>query len=158
MLDAGQPVPGEEEQADEGRFEEEGHQPFDRQRRAEHIADIMRVIGPVGAELEFHGDAGGDAHGEIDAEQHAPEFHHVAPDRLAGHHIDGFHDAEQDGKPQRQRHEDEMIKRGNRELQAGKLDDIHCRPSVSAAVKEIGSHRAAVGFGRIAGSDNRVVD
>ena len=77
-----QPVPAEEEQADEGGFEEEGHQAFDRERRAEDIADIMRVVGPVGAELELHGDAGGDAHGEVDAEQNTPEHRHVAPDAL----------------------------------------------------------------------------
>ena len=68
MLHLAEPVPSEEEHADERGFQKKGHHAFQRQRRAEHIADIMRVIGPVGAELEFHGDAGGDTHGEIDAE------------------------------------------------------------------------------------------
>jgi hypothetical protein len=56
-----------------------------------------------------------------------PEFHEVAPNLAAGHHIDRLHDAKQNGKPQRQRHEDEVIKRGNRELQASKFDNIHDR-------------------------------
>jgi hypothetical protein len=47
----------------------------------------------------------------------------------AGHHIDGLHDAEQDDRPERQRHEQEMIERGDRELQAGKFDDIHAATS-----------------------------
>ena len=41
------------------------------------------------------------------------------------HHIDGLHDAEQNGETQRQRHEEEMIKRGDGELQPGKFDDVH---------------------------------
>jgi hypothetical protein len=76
-------VPAEEEQPDEGRLEEEGHQPFDRQRRAEDVADIVAVVAPVHAELEFHGDAGGDAEHEVDAEQRAPELRHLPPDRAA---------------------------------------------------------------------------
>ncbi|EGE55402.1 hypothetical protein RHECNPAF_930048 [Rhizobium etli CNPAF512] len=68
MADLRQLVPAEEEQTDEGRLQEEGHQAFDRQRRAEDVADIIAVIAPVHAELEFHDDAGGDADHEIDAE------------------------------------------------------------------------------------------
>jgi hypothetical protein len=62
------PLPAEKEQADERRLEKERHQPFDRQWRAEDVADVMRVVGPVRAELELHRDAGRDAHREIDAE------------------------------------------------------------------------------------------
>src|SRR5262245_64872047 len=75
MADLRQAIPAEEEEADEGRLEEEGHQPFDRQRGAEDVADIVRVIGPVHAELELHGDAGRDPHGEIDrSEEHTSEL------------------------------------------------------------------------------------
>ena len=52
-------------------------------------------------------------------------FDHVAPDLAAGHHIDRLHDAEQDGKPQRQRHEQEVVEGGGGELQAGEFDDVH---------------------------------
>ena len=105
-------------------FEKECHQAFDRQRRAENVADIMRVIGPVGAELEFHGDAGGDPHGEIDAEQLAPESRHVAPDFPAGHDVDALHDGKQERQPERQRHEQEMVERRCGELQPRKDDGI----------------------------------
>ena len=117
-----QSVPAEKEQPDEGGLEEKRHQAFDGERRAEDIADIMAVIGPVRAELEFHGDAGGDAHGEIDAEQHAPEFRRLAPDLLAGHDIDALHDAEQNREAERQGHEEKMIHGGQAELQPGDIN------------------------------------
>jgi len=58
----------------------------------------MRIIGPVGAELELHGDAGGHPHGEIDAEQRAPKLHDVAPDFAPADDVDRLHDAEQNRK------------------------------------------------------------
>jgi len=87
-------VPAEEEQADEGRLQEEGHQAFDGQRRAEDVAHIMAVVAPVHAELEFHDDARRHAHGEVDAEQDTPELGHVAPDGSVRHHVDRLHDSE----------------------------------------------------------------
>ena len=95
MRDFRQAVPAEKEQANETGFQEKGHQAFDGERGAENVADVMAVIGPVHPELEFHRDAGGNAHGEIDAEQHAPKLGCLAPDFLAGHDIDALHDAEQ---------------------------------------------------------------
>ena len=127
MAELGQPVPAEEEQADEGRFQKERHQAFDGERRAENVADIVRVVGPVGAELEFHGDAGGDPHGEIDAEQLAPEPRRVAPDLAAGHHIGALHDGEQKRQAERERHEQKVIERGDRELQPRQDDGIEMR-------------------------------
>jgi len=124
MLHLAQAIPAEEEQPDEGRFEEERHQSFDGERRAENVADVVGVIGPIGAELKFHGDAGGDAHGEIDAKQRAPELRRLFPDFSSGHHIDAFHDREQQREAQRQRHEQEVIHRRQRELQAREGDDV----------------------------------
>ena len=95
MLHARQTMPAEEEQPDEGGLEEERHQSFDRQWGAEDVADVVCVVRPVGAELEFHGDAGCNTHGEVDAEQRAPEPYHVAPDGAAGGHINAFHDRQQ---------------------------------------------------------------
>src|SRR5258707_2076865 len=156
MPDLGQPVPAEEEQTDHGRFQEEGHQAFDGERRAEHVADIMRVIGPVGAELEFHGDAGGDPHGEVDAEQRAPELRHVAPDGAAGHHIDALHDDEDQRQAQRQRHEQEVIERGGRELQAREQDDVHGYISVPTMCADVRGASLAVGW--LKKSTNRAVN
>ncbi len=98
-------------------FQEERHQALDRQRRAEDVADVVGVVGPVGAELELHGDAGRDPHGEVDAEQQAPELRHALPDLAARHDVDALHDGEQHGQAERQRHEQEVIQRGQRELQ-----------------------------------------
>jgi hypothetical protein len=94
MLQPGEFVPSKEEQPDEGCLQEERHQAFDRERRAKDVSDIMTVVGPVHAELEFHRDAGGDAHRKIDAEQQSPELRHLQPDRAAGHDVDALHDAE----------------------------------------------------------------
>ena len=127
MLDACEAVPAEEEHADEGGFEEEGHQAFNGEWGAEHVADVVRVVGPVGAELEFHGDAGGDAHDEVDAEQDAPEFHHVAPDSAPGGDVDGLHYDQQNREPEGERHEQEVVQGGEAELHPGEVDDVHIR-------------------------------
>ena len=119
MALARQAIPAEEEQADEGRFEEEGHQPLDRERRAEDVADVMRVVGPVGPELELQRDPGGDAEREVDTEELAPETRHVLVDRLAGHDIDALHDDQHPGHAQRERDEQEVVHRRGRELQPG---------------------------------------
>ncbi len=117
VLHLAEPVPAEEEQTDKGGFEEERHQPLDGQGRAEDVTDIVAVIGPVGAELELHGQAGGDAQGEVDAEQLAPELGHVLVDLLAGHDIDRFHDRQQERQPQGQRHEEKVVHSRHGELQ-----------------------------------------
>src|ERR1700735_949435 len=122
MPDPGQPAPAEEEQADETRLEKKRHQPFDGERHAEDVADIMGVISPVRAELEFHGEAGGYPHGDVYSEQQSPIFRHVAPDRAAGHDINALHDPEQDREPERQRYEQEMIHRRQAELERRQLD------------------------------------
>ena len=105
MLTLGQLVPAEEEQADEGGFKEESHQTFNGQRRPENIANVMRVVSPVGAELELHGDAGGHAEGKVDTEQLAPELGHIPVDGLAGHHVNSFHDGQKHRQTERERHE-----------------------------------------------------
>ena len=87
-----QTVPAEEKEPDHGGFQEEGHQTFNRKRGAEDVAHVVRVVGPVRAELEFHGDAGGNAQGKVNAEKLAPETGHVFVDLTAGYDVTGFHD------------------------------------------------------------------
>jgi len=70
----------------------------------------------------------------------------LMPDLPAGHHEHGFHDAEQNGETERERHEDEVIERGNRELQASQLDNIHDRFSIPAAIQNVGGHCTAIRF------------
>src|SRR5208337_5577302 len=103
MLDLAQAIPAKEEQPDEGRLEKEGHEALDRERRAEDVADVVRIIAPIRAELELHRDPGRDAHREIDAEQGSPKFRGVAPYRAARHHIDALHDGEQQREAERER-------------------------------------------------------
>jgi hypothetical protein len=124
MTDFRKLVPAEEEQADEGGFHEERHQPFDGQRRAEDVAHVMAVVAPVHAELEFHHHAGGHAHGEVDAEKRAPELGHVAPDHAAGHHVDRLHDGDQHRQPERERHEQKVVQRRDGELQPRQGNDV----------------------------------
>ena len=119
-----QPLPAEEEQADERGLEEERHQAFDGERRAEDVADIMRVVGPVGAELELERDAGRHAHGEVDSEEFPPELRHVLVDRLAGHDVDALHDHQQPDHAQRQRDEEEVVQRRRGELQPRQVDEL----------------------------------
>ncbi|MNJ37901.1 hypothetical protein D3C77_327370 [compost metagenome] len=102
-------VPAEEHQADEGRLEEEGHQALDRQRRPEDVPDVVGVVAPVHAELEFHGQAGRDAQHEVDAEDRAPEAGDGPPDRPTGHHIDALHDDQHEGKAQGEGHEQKVV-------------------------------------------------
>ncbi|MPN15958.1 hypothetical protein SDC9_163294 [bioreactor metagenome] len=109
-------VPAEEEQTDEGGLQKERHQPFDGQRRAENVAHVVAVVAPVHAELKLHHHAGGHAHGEVDAKEHAPELGHVAPDRAARHHIHRLHDGDENGQAQRERHEEKVVERRDREL------------------------------------------
>ena len=118
VADLGELVPAEEEEADEGRLEEEGHQPFDRERRAEDVADVVAVVGPVGSKLEFHGDPGGHPHGEVDAEEPAPELRHLPPDLAPGHDVDALHDAKEERKAKGQRHEQEVVHGRQAELHA----------------------------------------
>ncbi len=124
MLDFSQAVPAEEEQADEGRLQEERHPSFAGEDRTEHITDVVRVIGPVGTELELEGEAGGNTHREVDAEQLAPELRHVLVDHPARHHVDRLHDRQDEGHAQRERHEKEVVECCHAELQARERDDF----------------------------------
>ena len=78
----------------------------------------------TGLTLEFHSETGGDPHCEVDAEQLAPELRHVAVDLLSRHHINGLHDDQYPRQSQRQWHEQEVIERGDRELQPRQFDDF----------------------------------
>ncbi|MOA09333.1 hypothetical protein D3C78_1291560 [compost metagenome] len=124
MADLGHAVPAEEEQADEGGFQEEGHQPFDGQRRAEDVAHVVAVVGPVHAELEFHHHAGGHTQREVDAEQRAPEHRHPFPDGAAGHDVHAFHDGQDERQAKRERDEQEVVKRGRGKLESRQIYDV----------------------------------
>ena len=122
VLRLGQALPAEHHETDERRLHEESHQAFDRERRAEGVADEARVVRPVGPELELHRQAGGDTQREVDQEQPAPEMGHPAVDVASGGDVDRLHRREHEGKAERQRNEQEMIERRHGELPSRQLD------------------------------------
>ena len=134
MLNPGEAIPAEKKQSHESGLEDERHQTFDRERHAEHVADVMRVVRPVGPELEFERDAGGHAHHEVDAEQQAPEAGHVAIDLAPGHHVHRFHDDQHPRQAQGERHEQEVIHRGDGELQPRDVDELKVDHGCSLSV------------------------
>ena len=90
----------EEEEAEEGRFEEEGEDAFHGEGLADDAASSARELRPVGAELELHRDAGDDAEQEVDREDLRPEARCLVPAVIAGAQSDELHDHHQ----QRQAH------------------------------------------------------
>ena len=74
-----QPVPAEDPEAEERRLEEERGEPLDRERRAEDVADELRVDRPVHPELELLHEAGRDADREVDQEQRPEEVRQPQP-------------------------------------------------------------------------------
>ena len=117
MLALAEAIPAEEEHADEGGLQEEGHQAFDGQRGPEDVADIVGVVSPVGTELKLHGEPGGNPEGEVDTKQLAPELGHVPVHCVVGHHIDRLHDRQNEGHSQRQGYKQEVIKGRRSELE-----------------------------------------
>ena len=83
-----------EKETQERRFQEEREHAFHGQRLANHAASKAREMGPVSAELEFHGNAGYHAEHEVDAEDARPEACRlvisliVAPETQALEHHD----------------------------------------------------------------------
>src|SRR5262249_37654979 len=61
-------------------------------RAAAKATDVAGEDGPVGAELELHDDAGGDAHREVDGEDARPEPGHLVINDLAGAQVRPLHD------------------------------------------------------------------
>ena len=124
VLTAGELVPAEEEEPDQSRLEEEGHQPLHRQRGTEDVPHILGVVSPVGAELELQGDPRGHSHHEVDTKQLAPEAGNVLVDHLAGHHVGRLGDRQDPGQPQGEGHKQKMEHRRRTELYSGQADHI----------------------------------
>ena len=78
-----EPVPAEDPEAEERRLEDERGQPLDRERRAEDVADELRVDRPVHPELELLHEAGGDADREVDQEERPEEVRQPQPALVA---------------------------------------------------------------------------
>ena len=139
-----QPAPAEDPQADEGRLEEERHQPLHRQRRAEDVADVAGVQRPVHAELELLDDARDDADRHRDQEELAPEAASSAgrPRCPSGSRASGR--ARPTREPDRHRHEDEVEQRRDAELRSRPIEGVHRRQATfdPGAGSSGGRHRA----------------
>jgi hypothetical protein len=118
-------VPAEYPDADENRLQEKGDRGLDRQRRAEDVAHVPGILGPVHTELELQRDARYDAQGEVYQEEPAPKLRHLQPGLVATRYIARFEVSREDGQPDRQGNEDEMKHAGYGELPPTQGQNIH---------------------------------
>ena len=102
-------LPAEKHHGNEGALHEESHDALDGKWRTEDVADKPGIVAPVGAKLKFEDDARGYAHGEVDAKQALPEDGGVFPKLFSCAIIAGFHNAHDEGKTQRERHEEPVV-------------------------------------------------
>ena len=117
-----EPVPAEDPEAEERRLEHERGQALDRERRAEDVADELRVHRPVHPELELLHEPGRDPDREVDQEQRPEEARQPQPRLVAGPVPERLHDRDERPQPQRQRHEQEVVDRRRRELDPREVD------------------------------------
>ena len=115
----------EDDHSEERALQEEREKRLGRERRAEDIAHEATVIGPIGAEAEFHGDARGHTHRESHSEELHPESRsglillRTASIRLR------LEDGHDEAHANRKRNEHEVIGRGERKLQARQQHNVH---------------------------------
>ena len=95
--------------------------------RAEHVTDEPRVGRPVHPELELLHQPGHDADGDVDHQERAEEPGQPAQLGVAGTEPHRVQDRDQERQPDRHRHEEEVVDRRARELQAGQVElaDVH---------------------------------
>ena len=118
----GQAAPAEQPEAEEGRFEEEGGQAFDGERRAEDVADEARVRRPGHAELELLHEAGDHADRHVDQQQRAEEAREAQVVFVAAAVPERLQDGDQEREADRDRDEQEVVDARRRELQASKVE------------------------------------
>jgi hypothetical protein len=107
----------EEEEAQEGRLQDEGEHPFQGQALADDSAGEFGKPGPVGAELELHQDAGHHSHGEVEPEDARPEAGHLVVTLVRRPEGQNLEDHDEQGQPHGQLREQVVV--GDRE---GKLN------------------------------------
>ena len=89
----------EQEDAQEGRFDEEGEGPFHGQGLGDDIAGKDGEAGPVGAELELHGDPRHHAHNEGDGKDPGPEAGSYVIAFVLTPKVQRFEDENKQGQP-----------------------------------------------------------
>jgi hypothetical protein len=128
----GKTFPAESPHGQESGLQKKGQGGLDRQEGAENVPHIAGIPGPVGAELKFQSDPGHHTHCKVNQENLSPELGSPEVVLVAGAHVHGFHDGDEDGQAQGEGHEQEMEKGCGRKLQAGKQECVHlCVTSLS---------------------------
>src|SRR5205823_9709017 len=101
------------EEAQEGRFEEEGEDAFHGERLPDDAAGTARESRPVGPELELEGDARDDPHSEVGREDASPEAGGPVVVRIGRPKRRRLEDDDDQGEPHRQLREKVVV--GGRE-------------------------------------------
>ncbi len=104
-----EPVPAEDPEAEEGRFEEKRCQSFDRERRTEDVADEAGVDRPIHPELELLDEPGGDADREVDQEESPEEAREAQPGLVLRPVPQCLERGDDRAEAERQRHEQEVV-------------------------------------------------
>ena len=99
-----------EEETEERGLKKEGEDAFHGEGLADDAASGFGEFGPVGAELKFHGDAGDNTEGKVDAEDLGPKAGGASEVLVAGAQGNRFQDDDQEGKTHGQLRE-EIVKR-----------------------------------------------
>ena len=120
----------EQEKAQKGGFQKEGENAFHGEGLSDHAAGGAGKLRPVGAELEFHGNAGHHADQKIDGKYFRPEARRfvvalVVTDQ--GHRLE--HD-DQQGQPHGQLRKQIVIGDGESEVQTVEEQRVHEEASV----------------------------
>jgi hypothetical protein len=113
-----EPLPAVEEQAEEGRLEEEGEHAFHGQRLADDPSGEVAEPGPVGPELELERDPGDHADGEVHAEDAGPEARSLVVERAPGPVRLQLEEEDEERQPHRQLGEQVVVGDGEAEVQA----------------------------------------
>ena len=114
----------EQQHAQEDGLQEECEQGFGSKRSTEDVTHETGVVGPVGAEREFHRDARGNADRERRGEDAHPKAHRIAVLLVVAAVVLSCKDSCDQAKADRQRHEDEMICHCQHELDAREQHNI----------------------------------
>src|SRR5216684_4059052 len=104
--------------AETRRFEEKRKDARHRQRLTDDSPGGAGKLGPVGAELEFHGNAGHHAERKIDAENFPPEARGAVVVAVVGAQCYGFQDDNQESEPHGELRKQIMERDGESELKA----------------------------------------
>ena len=108
----------EQEDAEEGRFDEEGEGSFHCQRLRDDIAGKDGEACPVGAELELHRDPRHHAHNEGDGKDPGPEAGSYVIALVLTPQVQRFEDEDKQGQPHRELGKEIVIADGEGKLRA----------------------------------------